>query len=38
MPDLMVFMAAANKTGEVDIDGEKYLPVATTSAATRDAV
>jgi hypothetical protein len=38
MPELMVFMAAANKTGEVDIDGEKYLPVATTSAATRDAV
>ena len=31
MPELMVFMAAANKTGEVDIDGVKYLSVATTS-------
>jgi len=31
MPELMVFMAAANKTGEIDIDGVKYLPVATTN-------
>jgi len=31
MPELMVFMAAANKTGEINIDGVKYLPVATTN-------
>jgi hypothetical protein len=31
LPELMFFMAIANKTGEVDIDGVKYLLVATTN-------
>lgn len=32
MPELMVYMADPDKTGEVHIDAQKNLPVATTSA------